>query len=160
MTTARSASNVRSASRPGCLAASSPRAARPARSSGSLPTGSTASTCTRRCGCGSITTWSGAARPTSADQADRRAAAGSDRSPPAAAAGPEQWLGAPDIRRVAALNFLDALLQGHGLAGWPGGHVGEAEGVHDRAVLDREGGQPLDQVTLLGLKAGSGVVGD
>jgi hypothetical protein len=46
------------------------------------------------------------------------------------------------------------------LAGWPGGHVGEGEGVHDQAVLDREGGQRLDQVALLGLKACSGVVGD
>ena len=58
------------------------------------------------------------------------------------------------------LNFLDALLQGHGLPGWTGGHVGEAEGVHDRAVLDREGGQLLDQVALLGLRARPRVMGD
>ena len=78
----------------------------------------------------------------------------------------EQRPGASDrpvhrvVRLVAAADLADALLQGHGLAGWAGSHVGEAEGVHDRAVLDREGGQLLDQVTLLGLKAGSGVVGD
>jgi hypothetical protein len=64
------------------------------------------------------------------------------------------------IRWVAALNFLDALLQGHGLPGWTGGHVGEAEGVHHRAILDREGGQLLDQVALLGLKARPRVMGD
>ena len=64
------------------------------------------------------------------------------------------------VGRVAALNFLDALLQGHGLASRPGGHVGEGERVHDRAVLDREGGQLLDQAALLGLKARTRVVGD
>jgi hypothetical protein len=64
------------------------------------------------------------------------------------------------IGRVAALDLADALLQGHGLAGWPGGHVGEGERIQDRAVLDREGGQLLDQSTLLGLEARSRVVRD
>jgi len=61
---------------------------------------------------------------------------------------------------VAAPNFLDALVQGHGLSGRPSGHVGESEGVYDLAILDREGGQLLDQGALLGLKACAGVVGD
>jgi hypothetical protein len=39
--------------------------------------------------------------------------------------------------RVTALDLADALVEGHGLAGWPGGHVGEGERIHDRAVLDR-----------------------
>ena len=38
--------------------------------------------------------------------------------------------------------------------------VGEGERIHHRPVLGRKGGQLLDQVALLGLKAGSGVVGD
>jgi hypothetical protein len=59
------------------------------------------------------------------------------------------------VGRVAALSFLDALIKGHGLTGRPGGHVGEGERVHDQAVLDWEGGQLLDQVALLGLKARS-----
>jgi hypothetical protein len=62
------------------------------------------------------------------------------------------------IGRVAALDLADALVQGHGLAGWPGGHVGEGERIHDRALLDREGGQLLDQSALLGLEARSRVV--
>jgi len=59
------------------------------------------------------------------------------------------------VGRVAALNLLDALIQGHNLTGRAGGHVGEGERVHDRAVLDREGSQLLHQVALLGLKARS-----
>jgi hypothetical protein len=46
------------------------------------------------------------------------------------------------------------------LAGWPGGHVGEGERVHDRPVLDWEGGQLVLQLTLLGLESRSGMVRD
>ena len=54
------------------------------------------------------------------------------------------------IRRIATQDFVNALIQGHRLAGWPGGHVGEGERVHDRPVLDWEGGQLVLQLTLLG----------
>ena len=38
--------------------------------------------------------------------------------------------------------------------------VGEGERVHDRAILDREGGQLVDQAALLSLEARPGVMGD
>ena len=64
------------------------------------------------------------------------------------------------IRGIAAQDFVNALIQGHRLAGWPRGHVGEGERVHDRAILDREGGQLIDQAALLSLEARPGVMGD
>jgi ADP-ribose pyrophosphatase YjhB (NUDIX family) len=64
------------------------------------------------------------------------------------------------ILRVAVPDLADALVQGHGLASRPDGHVGEGERVHDWAVLDREGGQLLDQAAFFGLEPRSGVVGD
>jgi hypothetical protein len=64
------------------------------------------------------------------------------------------------IRRVAAQDFVYALIQSHLLAGWPRGHVGEGERVHDRSLLDWEGGQLVDQAALLGLEACPGVMGD
>ena len=61
---------------------------------------------------------------------------------------------------IAAQDFINALLQGHRLAGRPRGHIGEGERVHDRAILDREGGQLVDQAALLSLEARPGVMGD
>jgi hypothetical protein len=46
------------------------------------------------------------------------------------------------------------------LTGRPGGHVGEGECVHEHTIVDREGGQLLDQAALLGLEMCSGVVRD
>jgi hypothetical protein len=48
------------------------------------------------------------------------------------------------VGRVAALDVADAFVQGHGLAGRPGGHVGEDQCIHDRPVFDWEGGQFVD----------------
>jgi hypothetical protein len=64
------------------------------------------------------------------------------------------------IRRVAAQDFVNALIESHWLAGWPSGHIGIDERVHNRTVLDREGGQLLDQAALLGLEARPGVMSD
>jgi hypothetical protein len=36
------------------------------------------------------------------------------------------------VGRVAAPDLADAVVQRHWLAGWPGGHVGEGERVHER----------------------------
>jgi hypothetical protein len=64
------------------------------------------------------------------------------------------------IGPVATLNIANALLQGHGLTGRPRGHVGNGERVHDWTVLNRKGGQHLDQAALLGLKARPRVMSD
>jgi hypothetical protein len=64
------------------------------------------------------------------------------------------------IGRVPAADIVDTLAQRHGLAGWPGAHVGEGERVHHRPLLDREGGRLVDQATLLGLKPRLGVMCD
>jgi hypothetical protein len=64
------------------------------------------------------------------------------------------------IRRIAAQDFVNALIQHHWLAGRPGRHVGEGKCVHDRAVLGWVSGQLLDQAALLGLEVCSGVMGD
>jgi hypothetical protein len=64
------------------------------------------------------------------------------------------------IGPVATLNIANALLQGHGLTGRPRGHVGKGERVHDWTVLNRKGGQHLDQAALLGLKARPRVMSD
>jgi hypothetical protein len=63
------------------------------------------------------------------------------------------------IRRIAAQDFVNALIQTHRLAGWPGRHVRIDKSVHDRSLLDREGGQLVDQAPLLGLEARPGVMG-
>jgi hypothetical protein len=61
---------------------------------------------------------------------------------------------------VAALDFVNALIQSHRLAGWPGSHVRINERVQDRSLLKREGGQLVDQAALLSLEARPGVMGD
>jgi hypothetical protein len=83
----------------------------------------------------------------------RRPAAGLQQRP-----GPNNGSVHRIIGPVAALHFLDALGQGHGLAGRC--HVGDGERIHDWPVLDRKGGQLADQAALLGLKTCAGVVGD
>ena len=70
--------------------------------------------------------------------------------------GPMYWVN----RRIAVQDFVNALIQGHRLAGWPGGHVGIRERVCDRSLFSWEGGQIVDQAALLGLEARPGVMGD
>ena len=62
--------------------------------------------------------------------------------------------------RIAAQDFVNALIQAHRLAGRSGRHVGIDECVHDRSFLDREGGQLVHQASLLGFEARPGVMGD
>ena len=100
-----------------------------------------ASTSTHRCGCGSTTTWSGAARPTSAEQRRRRAAAGSDRSPPAARDEHGQWPDAPDHRADSGAGPWRCARQGSWVERPARWSFGEGEGIDDRSILDREDGQ-------------------